>query len=100
VENKKKYDRVIEEFAKVRKNVIDECVRFNERNQLSNESVEEFIAEIHRLGDSCDFEEIKENLIRDRLVVRIQYQALSEQLQMNRTSHQISPSDYSAREMQ
>ena len=85
VENKKKYDRVVEEFAnyfKVRKNVIYERARFNKRNQLSGESVEEFITEVHRLGDSCDFGGMKEDLIRDRLVVGIRDQALSERLQM------------------
>ena len=85
MENKKKYDRVVEEFAnyfKVRKNIIYERAHFNKRNQLSNESVEEFITEVHRLGDSCDFGEMKEDSIGDRLVVGIRDQALSERLQM------------------
>ena len=38
--------------------------------------------EAHRLGDSCDFGEMKEDLIRDRLVVGIRDQALSKRLQM------------------
>ena len=66
-ENKKKYDRVVQEFNnyfKVRKNVIYERARFNRRNQLP-------VTEVHRLGDNCEFGEMKEDLIRDRLVVGI-----------------------------
>ena len=57
-------------------------VHFNNRNQLSNESVEEFITKVQKLRNSFDFGEMKENLIRDRLVVGIRDQALSEQSQM------------------
>jgi len=57
-ENKKKYNQVIEQFDdyfKVRKNLIYERVHFNKRNQLPNESMEQFITEVHKLGDSCKF---------------------------------------------
>ena len=64
------------------KNVIYERARFNKRNQLPNESVEQFITEVHRLGDSCEFGEMKEELIRDCLVVGIRDHSLSERLQM------------------
>ena len=81
----KKYSRVVEEFDnyfKVRKNIIYERARFNKRNQLPNKPVEQFITEVHRLGDSCEFGEMKEDLIRDRLVVGIREHSLSERLQM------------------
>lgn len=55
VEDRKNYAKVTEEFDnyfKVRKNIIFERARFNRRNQLPNESVEEFITEIHRLARS------------------------------------------------
>ena len=54
--NKKKYDKVVEAFDiyfKVCRNIIferDNC--FNKRNQLPNESVEQFITEVHQLADS------------------------------------------------
>ena len=69
-------------YFQVRKNVIFERARFNKRNQLSDEAVEEFIAEIHRLADRCDFKKMKDELIRDHLVVGIRDNALSERLQM------------------
>jgi len=83
--DKKKYDKVMEEFDnyfQVRKNVIFERARFNKRNQLPEEPVEQFISEIHRLADRCDFKNMKDELIRDRLVVGIRDNALSERLQM------------------
>ena len=66
----------------MRKNLIFEQARFNKRSQLPNESVEQFITEIHRLGDNCEFGEMKEEFIRDRLVVGIRDHTLSELLQM------------------
>ena len=42
---------------------------FNGRNQRQQESVEMYIAELRKLSRSCNFEEIEESLIRDRLVM-------------------------------
>ena len=80
-DNKKKYQKVIEEFDKyfkVKKNVIYERARFNRRSQLPEESVDRFITEVHSLADSCEFGTMKEELIRDHLVVGIRDLALSE----------------------
>ena len=89
----KKYYKVVEEFDnyfKVRKNVIYERVRFNKRNQLHNESVEQFITEVHRLGDTCEFGKMKEELIRDHLVVGIHDHSLSlSGYRWNQTYHWI-----------
>ena len=83
--DKKKYEKVIDEFDKyfkVKKNVIYERARFNQRCQLLDESSDHFITEIHRLADNCEFGEMKDQLIRDRLVVGIRDGALSERLQL------------------
>ena len=75
-----KISKVLEafdEYFKVCKNIIFERAHFNKRCQLSNESVKQFITEVHRLGDNCEFVVMKEELIRDRLVVGIRDQALS-----------------------
>ena len=72
--NKKKYQKVIEEFDKyfkVKKNMIYECLRFNRCSQLSEESVNQFITEVHLLTASCEFGAMKEELIGDCLVVGI-----------------------------
>jgi len=62
--------------------MIFEHARFNKRNQLPEKPVDQFISEIHRLADRCDFKNMKDELIRDRLLVRIRDNALSEWLQM------------------
>ena len=71
-------------YFKVQKNIIFERAHFNKRCQLPNESVEQFITEAHRIGDNCKFGVMKEELIRDRLVVGICDHALSEHLQIDR----------------
>ena len=84
-EDKKKYSKVIEGFDsyfKVRKNLIFERARFNKRNQLPHETAEQFITEVHRLAENCEFGPMKDELIRDRLVVGICDSTLSEHLQM------------------
>ena len=84
-EDRKSYTKVIGEFDnyfKVRKNIIFERARFNRRNQLTCESAKQFITEVHRLADHCEFKGMKDKLIRDRLVVGILDQALSERLQL------------------
>ena len=86
--DRKKYDRVVakfDSFFKVRKNVIFERARFNRRSQLEGESVEQFITTLYKLADSCDFRDaaMRDEMIRDRIVVGIRDSALSERLQMD-----------------
>ena len=79
-EDRKKYEKVVEEFDnnfKVKKNVIYERARFNQRNQLPDEPADHFITEVHKLADNCKFGTMKEDLILDCLVVGIWDHALS-----------------------
>ena len=71
-----------EGFFKVRKNVIFERARFNRRNQLDGETSEKYITELYRQIDSCEYGDMKEELLRDRLVVGILDHELSEKLQL------------------
>ena len=73
-------------FFKVCKNVIYERVRFNQRNQQSGETAEEYIMALYDLVELCDYgDDIKEEMIRDHLVVGIRDSALSEKLQLDAT---------------
>jgi len=57
-DDKKKYDKIIDEFDKyfnVKKNAIYKHVCFNQRSQLTGESAGYFITEIHRLVENCEF---------------------------------------------
>ena len=67
-------------FFSVRKNVVIEHTKFNKRSQLPDEPVEQFITSLYNLAADCNFEELKDKLIRDRIVVRIRAASLSERL--------------------
>ena len=67
----------------MRKNVIIEHTKFNKRSQLPVEPVEHFITSLYNLAADCNFGELKDKLIRDRIVVRIRDASLSERLYVN-----------------
>ena len=75
--------RQICRFFKVRKNVIFERVRFNRHSQQDGETAEEFITSLYQLVDSCDYGVMQDQMLRDRIVVGIQDQALSQRMQMD-----------------
>ena len=80
------YDGFIETFEsffKVRKNVIFERARFNRRNQAPGETSEQYIMELYKLAEDCEYGAMKEEMIRDRLVVGIRDKVLSERLQLD-----------------
>ena len=84
-ENRKKYNKVLEkfdEFFAVRRNVIYERARFNRRTQQEGESAGDYITALHQLADTCEYGDIKAEMIRYRLVVGIKDELLSERLQM------------------
>ena len=58
-------------FFRVRKNVIFERALFNCRKQLEGDTAEQYIMELFRLAENCDYGEMTSELIRDRPVVSI-----------------------------
>lgn len=64
------------------KNVIFERFKFNTRKQQEDESVENFIRALHVQADLCDFNAMKDELIRDQIVVGMKDIKTSEKLQM------------------
>lgn len=87
-ESRKKYTDVLAKFDahfQVRKNVIFERAWFNCRVQEHEESVEQFITSLYALLENCQYSELKEEMIHDRLVVGIRDSSLSERLQMDET---------------
>ena len=84
-DDKKDYSKVVRkfnEYFKVRKNTIFERANFNLTRQLADETVEQFITRLHQIADTCEFGEMRSEMIRDRLVIGIRDQQLSERLQM------------------
>ena len=70
-EDRLKYNSVMSKFDehfKVRRNVILERARFNQRNQLAGESVEQYITVLYTLVETCEYSNLTEELLRDRLV--------------------------------
>ena len=63
-------------------NVIHERARYHQRAQKHGESVEEYIRSLHELAGKCDFGDVKNENIRDRLVIGILDKDLSQKLQM------------------
>ena len=73
----------LNDFLKIRKNVIYERARFNRRVQLADESWEHFITNLYQLVKHCEYRELKEEMVHDRIVVGIRDSALSERLQLD-----------------
>ena len=83
-DNKKNYDEVIakfKEFFRIRRNVIFERARFNRRNQLEEESIEQYITALYELVETCEYGGFQQEMLRNRIVIGIRDQALSERLQ-------------------
>ena len=85
-DSRKKFADVLEkfnEFFEVRKNVIFERARFNQRCQGETETAEQFITSLYNLATDCELGKLKEQLIRDRIMVGIPDSSLSTKLQMD-----------------
>ena len=69
----------------VRRNTIFERARFNGRAKKEGESVEQYITELHDLVESGTYGVLKDEMLRDRLVVGIRDLSLSEKHQKAKT---------------
>ena len=81
----KKYKTVKDKFDNyfiVCRNTIHKCAKFNRQQQGETESVDEFITDLYTLAKYCQYGELQDELIRDRIVVGIQDAQLSEKMQM------------------
>ena len=78
-------DVVLEKFNEhfvPKTNVIHERAVFYQRFQRQGETVEAFIRALYELATNCSFGALKDEQIRDRLVVGLLNKALSEELQL------------------
>ena len=69
------------DYFEPKRNVIHEGAKFHKRNQKEGESVEEYIRHLYELSEHADFAD-RESTIRDRLVLGMLDQELSEKLQL------------------
>ena len=82
----KEYDDVMNKFDGYfvhRKNPIFERAKFNQRVQAETETVDQFVTALYALVEHCEYEGLKEQMIRDRLVVGLRDSKLSERLQLD-----------------
>ena len=85
-EDVKKYQTVRDKFNAyfvVRRNVIYKRTRCNRRNQGDNESIESYLRDLYELVETCEYGTMRDELLRDRIVVGFRDQKLSEALQLD-----------------
>jgi len=82
----KQYELVKSRFEShfiVKRKVIFDRANFNLRSQQEGESVETFITDLHCLAEHCEFGALKDELVRDRIVVGLKDKKLSDKLQLD-----------------
>jgi len=63
--------------------VICERTKFNKRKQEEDETADVFVTALYELVNHCSYANLHDEMIRDKLVVRIKDSKLSERLQLN-----------------
>ena len=61
----------LHEYFLPRSNVIYERYKFNTRYQAANQSIDEYVTNLRHLAASCEFSNLKDQLIRNRIVLGI-----------------------------
>lgn len=85
-ESNKSYETVKKKFDDhfvPQRNVIYERAMFNSRRQEPGEPVDSFITALHTLAEHCNYEGLRDQMIRDRIVVGINNSSLAEKLQLD-----------------
>ena len=75
--------KAFENHFVVKRKVIFECSKFNRRIQGPSKSVDGFKTVLHSLAETCNYGTLKNELIRDCLVVGLRDVNLSEKLQLD-----------------
>ncbi|KAK3766160.1 hypothetical protein RRG08_005207 [Elysia crispata] len=67
-------------FCKPKHNVTSERYKFNTSIQQEHETLDEFVTELTRLAKQCKFENLEEDMIRDRIVVGVRRPEVKDRL--------------------
>lgn len=81
----KKFDTVKAKFEAhfvKKKNVVFERAKFNLRKQEDGEAVDSFITSLYKLSEHCAYGNLRDELIRDRIVIGVRDKKLSMKLQL------------------
>ncbi|UYV72544.1 hypothetical protein LAZ67_9003635 [Cordylochernes scorpioides] len=82
----KNLDKAIEAFDNHfigKRNVVYERALFGLRSQRLEETIEEFVTVLHRISEHGKYANLREELIRDRIVLGVKDRKLSEKLMLN-----------------
>ncbi|CAM1302698.1 Uncharacterised protein r2_g1270 [Pycnogonum litorale] len=71
----------INKYFRVRRSTGKERARFNKRIQQPGEPVEIFIQDLYKIAEYCEYGNLKNELIRDRIIAGVNNDDLSETLQ-------------------
>ncbi len=64
--------KALDDHFSERRNVLVERTRFNRRIQLPGEPVDTFIQDLYKIAADCEYGALKNELIRDRIIVGLQ----------------------------
>jgi len=73
-DDQNKVDKIVEKFDQYcnpRKNVTWERHKFNTRNQQPGETIDQYVTDLKTKAQTCEFAQLKDSLIRDRIVCGI-----------------------------
>ncbi|CAH0724172.1 unnamed protein product, partial [Brenthis ino] len=82
------YTELLQSFDKFffpKKNVIYERFKFNSRVQKEGEDFDQFVTDLHKLAEGCEYNLLKEELIRDRVVIGIRDRNISDRMLLKMT---------------
>ena len=82
-EEKKTYNTVAAKFQGhfvKKRNIIFERAKFNQHKQEEGESVDDFVTALYCLSEHCQYAKLRDEMIRDRIVVGLRNSSLSEKL--------------------
>ena len=61
-------------------NLISERFKFNSRNRAENKTISEYMAELRRLTQYCDYGTVLNDMLRDRLVCGVNHSHIQRKL--------------------
>lgn len=67
-------------FFLPKRNLTIERHKFFTRNQLEGETVEQYVFELNKLAATCEFKDLKDDLVKDRLICGLREDSLRERL--------------------
>ena len=82
-DDKMKINKVLEQFdnfCERRKSTIYERYPFFSQGQESGESIDKYATVLRNMADNCEFQDLKNSLIRDRIVFGVTDNHVPEQL--------------------